>query len=344
MRRLPVFLLMFLFLPGLAEAQDNTRSHTVVHGETLWGLAESYCGDPFLWPEIFQANKSQIADPNVISPDQVLTITCASVGVSGVQIVTPEPEPEPEPAPPFDERSKRSFFYRDLSASVTTFDRPLASVMSRDAAWSASWLNLGTGDPWASGEVVTLLAGEGTRTALPYQRVRVASEEKPELGAVYQIFRSQRLIEGLGTVVAPTGVLSVTSVEDAGFEGVVLKNYDRVEQGDLVLPAPDFDIEPGDLPAEVSSQITATILAFGAPHAIQSIGDVALLDLGSEDGVTLGDEFVLVVGNEDGWTGAVAGRLQVVHVSGETSSARIVQLDHPRFRAGLEVHLDKKMR
>jgi LysM domain len=344
MRRLPAFLLMFMLMPGLAEAQANARSHTVVHGETLWGLAERFCGDPFRWPEIFRANQSQIADPDVISPDQVLTISCAPAEVTGVQIVTPEPAPDPEPDEPFDERAVRSVFHRDLSASVGLTDRPLTAVMSRDASWSAPWLNLGADDPWASGEIVSLLSGENSRTAIPYQRVRVASEERPELGDVYQIIRPDRVIEEVGTVVVPTGMLSVTSVEEGGFEGVILKSYDRVVQGDLVVPAPDFDIQVGEESSAVSSDATAQILAFGELHVIQQIGDIALLDMGAADGVTLGDEYVLISGSEDGWSGSVAGRLQVVRVTESTASARLVQINQPDFRAGLQVRLDRKMR
>jgi len=333
---------MFLLMPGLVEAQANARSHTVIQGQTLWELAESYCGDPFRWPEIFQANRSQISDPDVVLPEQVLTISCAPGEVSGVQVVTADPVRGP--APPFDERAKKSIFYRDLSATVAISARPPQAVMSRDASWSAEWLLLGSEDPWAAGSVARLLSGETARTAMPYQRVRVAAEARAELGDIYQVFRVDRLIEGLGTVVVPTGVLSVIVVKEGGFEGVVLKSYDRIVQGDLVAPAPDFTLEPGDEPSAVSSSATAEILTFGELHSIQQLGDIALLDKGSADGVSVGDEYVLVVGGGDGWSGDVAGRLQVVRVTEGTASARLIKVDQPEFRPGQEVRLDRKMR
>ena len=344
MRRLSASLLMLVLLPGLAEAQANSRSYTVVRGETLWELAARFCGDPFRWPEIFQANRNQIANPDQISPDQVLTISCAPAEVRAVEIVVLEPEPEPEPEPPFNERAVRTVFHPTPPGSVLELDRPDVLALSRDASWSASWLLLGTDAPWTAGRIVDLLSGELSRTAMLYQRVRVESEAQPALGDVFQIFRTERVIEGLGTVLSPTGMISVTSVGDHGFEGVVLKSYDRVVEGDLVVPAPEFDLEPGDAARAVSSDATARILAFGLMHEIQQIGDIALLDRGSSDGVSLGDEYVLVMGVKEGWAGQVAGRLQIVRVTEETSSARLVQIQQPSFRTGLQVRLDRKMR
>ena len=71
---------------------------------------------------------------------------------------------------------------------------------------------------------------------------------------------------------------------------------------------------------------------------------IAMLDMGSSDGVAVGDEYVLVVGDGDGWPGVVAGRLQVVRVEEETASARLVKVFQPEFRTGLQVRLDRKMR
>ena len=50
---------------------------TVERGDTLWHIAthEDVYSDPFLWPLIFKANRSQIKNPDLIYPDQVFALT-----------------------------------------------------------------------------------------------------------------------------------------------------------------------------------------------------------------------------------------------------------------------------
>jgi nucleoid-associated protein YgaU len=52
------------------------RSHTVVKGEYLWRIAgySDIYDDPYEWPRIYNANRDQIDDPDLIYPDQVFTI------------------------------------------------------------------------------------------------------------------------------------------------------------------------------------------------------------------------------------------------------------------------------
>ena len=43
---------------------DATQWHEVVKGDTLSKIAEKYYGDPGLYPQIFEANKDILTDPN----------------------------------------------------------------------------------------------------------------------------------------------------------------------------------------------------------------------------------------------------------------------------------------
>lgn len=53
------------------------RTHTVVKGDTLWGIAKLYYGDGSLYPRIAAANSDRVKNPNLIYPGQVLTIPAA---------------------------------------------------------------------------------------------------------------------------------------------------------------------------------------------------------------------------------------------------------------------------
>ena len=60
-----------------APAQGGS-TYTVKSGDTLSKIAKSLLGDPSAYMDIFNANRDQLNDPNVIRPGQVLKIPQAT--------------------------------------------------------------------------------------------------------------------------------------------------------------------------------------------------------------------------------------------------------------------------
>ncbi len=58
-------------LPVPAAAQ---RVHEVVAGDTLSKIAKQFYGDASKYPKIFEANRDQLSDPDLIKPGQKLKI------------------------------------------------------------------------------------------------------------------------------------------------------------------------------------------------------------------------------------------------------------------------------
>jgi nucleoid-associated protein YgaU len=50
------------------------RTYTVAEGDTLSAIAQREYGAADRWKAIFEANRDQISDPDLIQPGQVLTI------------------------------------------------------------------------------------------------------------------------------------------------------------------------------------------------------------------------------------------------------------------------------
>jgi nucleoid-associated protein YgaU len=52
----------------------EVRSYTVIAGDSLSKIAKREYGDAQKWRQIYEANRDQIKDPDLIYPGQVLTI------------------------------------------------------------------------------------------------------------------------------------------------------------------------------------------------------------------------------------------------------------------------------
>ncbi len=360
MVRLGLTALALTILPGFAAAQQPaetaSQTHVVVAGETLWALAQRYYEDPFLWPQIYEANRTQIEDPNLIEPDQQFVIPGiaaemaadepARVGEVAVTVAPQTPEAPPAEEP-ISERDRKSVFYRTSGGAdgVFALTQDDYLLVSRASVWSAEWLGPENPDDIEfDGQVAAFLAEGELRTALPYTRVRLdlVPGFNVSMGDALQIYSPLRTVMGVGTIIRPTGMMSVTMVDGGVVEGVVLQPFELVQLGDFVRPAPDFNLVAGQYPDAVTNRTGARVLEFGGSHALYNLGDIAILNRGGEHGVDIGDEYVAFEG--DGSTEEVVGRLRVVATESQTASARIVSVTGPVFHTGIAVHLDRKMR
>ncbi|MCH7533309.1 MAG: LysM peptidoglycan-binding domain-containing protein [Gemmatimonadetes bacterium] len=338
MVRSAAIILSILILPGIALAQQAQGNHSVVDGDTLWDLAQQYYGDPFDWRRIWEANRADIADPNLILPGQVLVIpgTEPTTEVTDVVVASPDPV-DPADVP--------TIFVQDRSVvrgGVVRAGSIDYLAVPRDFVFSAPWLTHLEGDPPHTG-VLEGSAGGTNRgvTVRSYERVRVAMDVPARVGERLQIFKVDRTIEDVGRVVQPTGVMTVSSVVDGGVIGVIIKEYGRILPGHFVGPMPAYDLSVGEYADPVSGGNAAMVMGFATGASLQDIGHVAFLDLGTDDGIVLGDEFTLYNASD---TDAVEGVLQVVGLADETSAARVITMRDAVFEQGVVVRLTKKMR
>jgi nucleoid-associated protein YgaU len=86
--RFKALLLSLCLAAGPLTAADpwndqHPKEHVVVKGDTLWGIADMFLKDPWLWPEIWHVNK-QIKNPHLIYPGDRLRL----VYIDGKQKLT----------------------------------------------------------------------------------------------------------------------------------------------------------------------------------------------------------------------------------------------------------------
>ncbi|MBX3700465.1 MAG: LysM peptidoglycan-binding domain-containing protein [Dokdonella sp.] len=59
-------------------AAPAVQTYTVVKGDTLSKIAKHFYGNANRWREIFEANRDQLSNPDLIKPGQVLAIPADS--------------------------------------------------------------------------------------------------------------------------------------------------------------------------------------------------------------------------------------------------------------------------
>jgi hypothetical protein len=58
--------------PPIELAPDAPDKHVVVRGDTLWDISATFLKAPWRWPEVWQLNREQIANPHLIYPGDVV--------------------------------------------------------------------------------------------------------------------------------------------------------------------------------------------------------------------------------------------------------------------------------
>ncbi len=350
-----------LILPTFAQAQEPVATHTVVRDDTLWDLAQRYYSNPFEWRVIWNANRDVVEDPNWIYPAEVIVIP----GLPGdaaqpvvQQPVDPIPDDEPEMVEgvptdlvPFGLRqarpvqdAARTIFYNDTAGARRSLVEAAAEMrtlaVSPDRVYSAPWLIGLEGDPANQGWIAGF-ATRGARagTIRSFDRIRITMPTPARVGAFLQLYRVDSTIEGVGQVVIPTGVAEVSTIGDGEVVAIVVKEYERIQPGDWVGPLPAFALEPGDEAQPVTGGSEAMVMGFEGEQTMSDVGHVAFIDLGSDDGISIGDEFVLY---GQAIPTAREGSLQVIGVRETTAAARVMSMRDNVFRPGVEVRLAPK--
>jgi LysM repeat protein len=99
----------------------SSSSYTVESGDTLSSIAANVLGNSGDWNAIYQANTSEISNPNVIYPGQVLTIPASGASTSETTEPTEATSTTTESAPT-EQTSTSTDQYSTDSASSTSGD------------------------------------------------------------------------------------------------------------------------------------------------------------------------------------------------------------------------------
>lgn len=357
-----VFFSLSVSAPGVAGAQQpaaaTTRpaTHTVKRGDTLWDLAKLYLGDPFLWPEIYRLNTDQIEDPHWIYPGEVLKLpgesgkTMAAAPATAPAepaVVTPiieNPVPAPPAAAPVD------------SVPLIPPAAPVPTVRSGEYI-AAPWVDQ-RGGPRGSGYIIGARDVPGIASA---DRGRLSLYDavvvSPPVGNVaperelYLAYRMGPLIEDLGQIIVPTGVIEVTRSARNGEAAIgrLVKMFNEVLQGQRLIPLDSTAAVLTARPAPISNGKMGKVRWIYTGPVLPSLQSYVIIDISRRD-VTTGDQIDLIVprqapveGRDLALPEVWIGRAQVLRVTPYGATAIVTKQEQPKIEEGTAARVAAKM-
>lgn len=323
-------------LPSALAAQQQVKAdttgqnHSVIKGETLWGIAQQFLSNPFRWPEIYNLNKSTIANPHWIYPGQVLRLPGGSV--TGVTVtVTPPVAATPDSGAKADTMAVAADTgakaagagARPMTAAQEMSAMNRSTMFTRREAPAPSSEELGNEKPPVfptvrSGEYVRAPfvlqggtkglgrimksadldpSGDMSSTSIfqAYDKVlvRLSGAATAKAGDRFVVLSEGDALPGQGQVMVPTGVVELTQPPADGAAGVatVVQLFGEMHPDQVLVPFDTSAVGSTQRPQPVDGGRWATITWILASPVLPTMQSYAVLDLTAADGVKPGDEF-----------------------------------------------------
>jgi hypothetical protein len=352
------------------------RTHTVKRGNTLWDIARMYLNDPFQWPEIYRYNRDVVEDPHWIFPGEILRIPGSDGGpiVDVADTTTVEADTTERPVEPV--RTDGPTVFRQQGAAVPPArqgETDIEEIAEEDSlpvvrpgqVAAAPWVDR-VGGPRDPGQVyrtreLSEIAQSTDRG--PFQLFEEVLFTPPgganvRIGDRYLAYDTGPIIDGLGQLMIPTGILEVVRLPErvrgpgrdvAGVARVVRLFRDLREPHRLI---------PFDPTLAIASGRPRRMLPEGAPISrvrwivrepvLPSLQSYVVIDASSRATVRVGDEFTIFEPRRRGAEGdptlpeTPMGVAQAVRVTPYATTAIIIKHEQPAIRPGAHARMSAK--
>ncbi len=340
-------------LPLFAQQAGDARTHTVKKGDTLWGIAKTYLGDPYLWPEIYRLNTSTVEDPHWIYPGEVLRLPGA--GDPG------EAMPAGNEATPTQNDRPMTVFNPDRNKSQKQTRESLIigarATAVRPGDFISSPFMWEVGGPRNSGAVGRTNESQGIDMTIENRPIQYREKVFVELpkgvnGATGDRFYSYRLgaiVPGQGQVIIPTGIFRfVTATADGRVLAELLQKYEDVFTGQGLMPLDSLTLQPSVFPVRVELGLSTHVTWLKGAPVLPSDGHYLIFAAGAKDGLTVGDQLSLrkdlgvrLDGSSRG--DVEVGIAQVTKVTPWGATAIILNLNEVGVTEGMNARVTAKM-
>ena len=314
------------------EFPEGSTIHRVVPGDTLWDLAATYLGDPYLWPQIWERNP-YIKDSHWIYPGDPIAVDVAvQEPPTEVEEVVPDQTVASEyvdpgyQEPDIDEGEPRTL---GSSADVYCF----ADLVQDDSIYpftinSAERMDFQ--DSFSEGDVVYIDGGINQGVAagdrfFVLNRIRPLKRlfDKPKMGRIYTE-------ETIGIVYSKIGQIKILCAQEDTAIAEITYACDPIDIGNVLqpfrpIPVPlVVDPDPSDR-CDVPNGLPIGRVIYTRDDQLEIGGGwLVFIDLGATDGVYPGQFATIYRDNPvSGMPRLVLGELGVLTVE-ETYSTAII--------------------
>ena len=289
--------------PLRAQQAGAPDTHVVKKGDTLWDLAKQYLGDAYLWPEIYRLNTDKIEDPHWIYPGTTLKLP----GAKSAAVA----EPAAAVNAPSVQRSQQRHRMTVFNPEANTVERRARQSLSlrkpadavRQGEYRGSPFMWSAGGPSDAGMIEEAAEGPGIEMTVanrPIQYLETVFLQLPKgitgaPGDQFIVYRLDSLIEGLGQVVVPTGVLKLIAPAVNGRSRAQLtQKFEDVFEGQGVTPLDSLHLAPGATPARVEFGLATHVTWLNYNPVLPSGGAYLILAAGTKEGMKPGDQVTLL--------------------------------------------------
>ncbi|MFQ5700662.1 MAG: LysM peptidoglycan-binding domain-containing protein [Acidobacteriota bacterium] len=312
---------------------EGSAVHIIVKGDTLWDLANHYLNDPFLWPQIWDANQ-YITDSHWIYPGDPLLIPEQPTVISEQEptpaIELEEPPPPAPPAPPTPPAPPAEPAPR---AAEVAPPAPVAPVLSPSGDETDIYCSSYIVDEYEEPALEIREREDGARTILGtgdivFLNKGLGSSITP--GDEFTVIAPTTAIHHpatgkiVGYRVRMFGRVRVIALQENTATGIIEQSCDAIEVGMDMVPFEEIPIPlatPVDFRRYGQQLDTSTagyIVASSPPKLSLATGDIVSIDMGTNKGVRPGDVFTIF----REWPGSVQFDSSAGYIAGQQLRAK----------------------
>ncbi len=260
---------------------DYPERYTVVKGDTLWDISNTFLKNPWMWPEIWHVNP-QIENPHLIYPGDVIKL----IYLDGRPRITVDRNRVVKLSP------KVRVIDESEAISSIPLDR-INNFLSRSRVVGVGELE----------KAPYMLAGEGRRLVVGKgDRGYARGDFDPDIGAygIYRkgvTFKDPETKESLGVQALDIASASMRALEEGDVEGkgddiatlYVTRSNEEVRAGDRLLVEEERAIDSTFFPSSPDSEVTGEIIA--VEGGVTQVGkyDVIVINRGQREGMKVGN-------------------------------------------------------